>query len=120
MIPRRRLAASVRPASTAPNGSTTANSRALRSVALASVLGTYAITLTTIATSRIWLIMSGQLTKCRATRSMAQATSATPARCSTAKASATAGPCGRAPNSASSPSAVTRACLGQVCTGASR
>ena len=83
------------------------------------MLGTYATTLMTIATSRIWLIMSGQLKKCRATRTMAQATSATPARCSSAKAIAAAGPCGLAPNSASSPSPVTQACSGQVCTGAS-
>ena len=115
----RRLTASVRPARTAPNGSTTANSRAFRSVALASVLGTYAATLRTIATSRIWLIMSGQDRKRRATRSTAQATSATPARCSSAKAIAAGGPSGLAPNSASSPFAVPQACVGQVCTGAS-
>ena len=89
-MPASRPGASVRPASTAPNGSTTANSRAFRSVASANVLGTYATTLMTIATSKIWLIMSGQLRKCRATRTMAQATRATPARCSNAKASAAA------------------------------
>ena len=63
--------------------------------------------------------MSGQLKKCRATRHAAQTTRATPARCTKAKISSAAGPCGLAPKSASSPSPVTQACFGQVRSGAS-
>jgi hypothetical protein len=73
----------------------------------------------TIASSRTWLIMSGQLMKRRATRHMAHATRTTPARWTRAKASWAGGPYGLAPNRASSPLPVTQACFGQLRAGAS-
>ena len=79
----RNLPPSIRPASTAPAGSTPAISRALQYV-VGVVLSRYAPTLMSIPRASIWAMRSSQLKKRRMTSHRPQAARARPIRCKNA------------------------------------